>query len=79
MIKTKLANIFKGFSKFTYLERLKLLNEADVLSDQDMAYLKNGGLQDVGLAEKFVENVIGYFQLPMGVATNFKINGKMFL
>jgi hydroxymethylglutaryl-CoA reductase len=79
MIKTKLANIFKGFSKFTYLERLKLLNDADVLSDQDMAYLKNGGLQDVGLAEKFVENVIGYFQLPMGVATNFKINGKDYI
>lgn len=76
IIKTKLADIFKGFSKFTYSERLKLLNEVNVLSEQDMSYLKNGGLQDIGLAEKFVENVIGYFQLPMGVATNFNINGK---
>lgn len=76
VIKNKLADIFKGFSKFTYVERLKLLNEANVLSEQDMSFLKNGGLQDVSLAEKFVENVIGYFQLPMGVATNFNINGK---
>lgn len=76
IIKTKLADIFKGFSKFTYNERLKLLNDVNVLSEQDMSYLKNGGLQDIGLAEKFVENVIGYFQLPMGVATNFNINGK---
>ncbi|AGH95716.1 hydroxymethylglutaryl-CoA reductase, degradative [Pseudobdellovibrio exovorus] len=75
-IKKKLSDIFKGFSKFNYQERLKLLNEANVLSDQDMSYLKNGGLQDVNLAEKFVENVIGYFQLPMGVATNFNIDGK---
>ncbi|MEQ1722275.1 MAG: hydroxymethylglutaryl-CoA reductase, degradative [Pseudobdellovibrio sp.] len=79
MIKTKLADIFKGFSKFTYLERLKLLSDAQVLSEQDMAYLKNGGLQDVGLAEKFVENAIGYFQLPLGVATNFNINGKDYI
>lgn len=76
MIKTKLADIFKGFSKFTYNERLKLLNDANVLSEQDLNYLKHGGLQDISLAEKFVENVIGYFQLPMGVATNFNINGK---
>lgn len=75
-IKKKLSDIFKGFSKFNYQERLKLLNEVNVLSDQDMSYLKNGGLQDVNLAEKFVENVIGYFQLPMGVATNFNIDGK---
>jgi hydroxymethylglutaryl-CoA reductase len=79
MIKTKLADIFKGFSKHTYLERLKLLTEANVLSEQDMVFLKNGGLQDVDLAEKFVENVIGYFQLPMGVATNFNINGKDYM
>lgn len=75
-LKKKLADIFKGFSKFNYNERLKLLNEADVLSEQDMQYLKAGGLQSVDLAEKFVENVIGYFQLPLGVATNFKIDNK---
>jgi hydroxymethylglutaryl-CoA reductase len=79
MIKTKLADIFKGFSKLSYLERLKHLHDAQVLSEQDMAYLKNGGLQDVSLAEKFVENVIGYFQLPMGVATNFNINAKDYI
>lgn len=76
VIKKTLSDIFKGFSKHSYLERLNLLNEAQVLSEQDIGYLKDGGLQDVNLAEKFVENVIGYFQLPMGVATNFNIDGK---
>jgi hydroxymethylglutaryl-CoA reductase len=33
----------------------------------------------MNLAEKFVENVIGYFQLPLGVATNFKIDGREYL
>lgn len=76
MIKKTLADIFKGFSKFTYLERLDLLSEAQVLSKPEINYLKQGGLQDVKLAEKFVENVIGYFQLPLGVATNFNIDGQ---
>lgn len=79
MNKRSLAEIFKGFSKYAYLDRLNLLKEAEVISDQDMNYLKNGGIQDVGLAEKFVENVIGYFQLPMGVATNFNIDGKDYI
>ena len=73
--KRKLSKLFTGFSKLTYVERLKTLNEAGLINDIDQAYLKNGGLQDVSLAEKFVENVIGYFQIPLGVATNFNIDG----
>lgn len=76
IIKKKLSDIFKGFSKHSYQDRLNLLSEAHVLSEQELSYLKNGGLQDISLAEKFVENVIGYFQLPMGVATNFNIDGQ---
>lgn len=74
-IKKALSEIFKGFSKLTYNERLDILTESEVMTKQDAQYLKQGGLQDTKLAEKFVENVIGYFQLPLGVATNFKIDG----
>ncbi len=74
--KKKMSDLFNGFSKLNYIERLKALNEAGLINDIDQAYLKNGGLQDVTLAEKFVENVIGYFQLPLGVATNFNIDGR---
>jgi hydroxymethylglutaryl-CoA reductase len=76
VIKKKLADIFSGFSKLSYVERLKALSEVGLISDADQSYLKSGGLQDITLAEKFVENVIGYFQLPLGVATNFKIDQK---
>lgn len=75
-IKKTLAEMFKGFSKFTYIERLDQLNDAEVLSKQETNYLRQGGMQDITLAEKFVENVIGYFQLPLGVATNFNIDGR---
>lgn len=75
----KLSEIFKGFSKLTYEQRLKSLGDIKLISDEDINYLRQGGLKDVQLAEKFIENAIGYFQLPMGVATNFKIDGKDYL
>lgn len=73
-----LAEAFKGFSKLTFEQRLKTLKDVDLINDEDMNYLRQGGLKDMSLAEKFVENVIGYFQLPMGVATNFKIDEQEF-
>jgi hydroxymethylglutaryl-CoA reductase len=72
----QLHDIFKGFSKLSREERLKALQDAGVLHESDIEYLVQGGLRDTSLGEKFIENVIGYFQLPLGVATNFRIDGK---
>jgi hydroxymethylglutaryl-CoA reductase len=71
-----LSDIFKGFSKLTRRERLSALHETGVLEARDVDYLEKGGLKDTALGEKFIENVIGYFQIPLGVATNFRIDGK---
>jgi len=71
-----LSDIFKGFSKLTRRERLSALQETGVLEARDVDYLEKGGLKDTALGEKFIENVIGYFQIPLGVATNFRIDGK---
>jgi len=75
-MKKQLQDIFKGFSKLSREERLKALMDAGVLHDSDVDYIAKGGLRDTTLGEKFIENVIGYFQLPLGVATNFRIDGK---
>lgn len=72
----QLHEIFKGFSKLSREERLKALKEVGVLHDSDVDYLAKGGLKDTSLGEKFIENVIGYFQLPMGVVTNMRVDGK---
>jgi hydroxymethylglutaryl-CoA reductase len=71
-----LSEIFKGFSKLDRDERLQALIEIGALNEGDVTYLKEGGLQDTSLGEKFIENVIGYFQIPLGVATNFNIDGN---
>lgn len=67
---------FKGFSKLDRKERLDRLVEMGALDSEDVRFLSSGGLQSTDLAEKFIENVIGYFQLPLGVATNFQIDGR---
>lgn len=75
----ELQDIFKGFSKLSKEERLYALQEVGALSASEADYLSRGGLKDTALGEKFIENVIGYFQLPLGVATNFRIDGKDFV
>jgi hydroxymethylglutaryl-CoA reductase len=75
----QMDDIFKGFSKLNREQRIQKLIEIGALSSEDAKFLENGGLQDTGLAEKFIENVIGYFQMPIGVATNFKIDGRDFV
>ncbi len=70
------ANPFEGFSKLSRLERYQRLAEMGALDQQDIHFLQSGGVKDFNLAENLVENVIGYFQLPLGVATNFRIDGQ---
>ena len=70
------ADLFKGFSKLSRDERFSRLKEMGALNSDDMEYLRGGGLKTPDLAEKFIENVVGYFQIPLGVATNFCIDGK---
>ncbi len=65
-----------GFGKLTQDERYEKLVEIGALTESEAHHLKSGGLKDLQLAEKFIENVIGYFQLPLGIATNFRIDGR---
>ncbi len=70
------TDLFKGFSRLSREEKWSRLIRMGALSLKDMRYLKSGGLKKPDLAEKFIENVIGYFQIPLGVATNFLIDGQ---
>ena len=72
----KKSALFKGFSRLKQAERFSRLLKMGALTSEDIKYLKAGGLKKSNLAEKFIENVIGYFQLPLGVAANFCIDGK---
>jgi hydroxymethylglutaryl-CoA reductase len=68
-----------GFYKLTVEARRKLVQEWAGLSDAEAkSYDFPPGI-DPGILNRMVENVIGSFALPLGVATNFRINGKDYL
>jgi hydroxymethylglutaryl-CoA reductase len=70
---------FEGFSKLTRAARFERLVAMGALTDADVAYLHGGGVRAFELGENLIENVIGYFQLPLGVATNFCIDNQNYV
>ncbi|MAG18177.1 MAG: hydroxymethylglutaryl-CoA reductase, degradative [Candidatus Diapherotrites archaeon] len=67
------------FYKKTLQERLAILKEFAELNDEEISQLEKYGALDFEMADRMIENVVGTFQLPLGLATNFKINRKEFL
>ena len=70
------SSISKFFEK-SRKERLNTIATFANLSKDELDILENtdGGIS-FDKADKMIENAIGTFSLPLGVATNFKINGK---
>ena len=72
-----------GFYKLTVEERLEKVSQfAELNEEEKLCFLKNGDLSlaiDKEIADRMIENVIGIYELPLGIATNFLINGKDYL
>ena len=73
------SRISKFFEK-DHDERLEIIQNFSKLSNDEIKILnENTGGITFDNADKMVENVIGTFALPLGIATNFKINDKDYL
>jgi hydroxymethylglutaryl-CoA reductase len=68
-----------GFHKLTVEERVKIVKEFAGLSEEEVSLLSKRGHLDIQTADRMIENVIGTFELPFGIATNMIINGKEYL
>jgi hydroxymethylglutaryl-CoA reductase len=68
----------KGFYKLPLEERAKIVKEFANLSEEDLKILKGSGLE-LEQAQRMIENVVGTFELPFGVAVNFLINKRDYL
>jgi hydroxymethylglutaryl-CoA reductase len=67
-----------GFYRLSVDERRRELMQQAALSEADVPVLDGGGL-DPAIADRMVENVIGIYSLPLGVALNFRVNDKDYL
>lgn len=68
-----------GFYKLSVQERLGLVRKLTGISEEEAKTIANTGGLPVDVADRMIENVVGGIAFPMGIATNFLINGKDYL
>ena len=67
---------FSGFYKLPVSDRVKFVKDFAGLTDEDEASLRQAGPMSFDLANRMIENVIAVLPVPLGIATNFLINGQ---
>lgn len=79
MIKRTASSRIENMRNLSPAERLEQVALAAQLDEKTRSVLAAPDALPVGRANGMIENVIGTFQLPLGVATNFLINGQDYL
>ena len=69
----------KRFFEKSRQERIDEISKFANLSPEERQILEGSGGIGFDQADKMVENAIGTFSFPLGIATNFVINGKEYL
>lgn len=65
-----------GFYRLSTKERFDIVTKGRDLTENQLKYLSGDHALSMDLADSMIENVIGQIGIPLGIATNFKINGK---
>ena len=76
---TERTSRLSGFYDLSASERLAVVRAFGDLSPDQAAALEGPGGLNLARAEQMIENVIGTYGLPLGVATNFTINERDYL
>jgi hydroxymethylglutaryl-CoA reductase len=67
------------FYKLSPAERAARVQEFAGLSDEEAATLQRADALTLAQADKMIENVVGVYSLPLGIASNFLVNGRDYL
>ena len=73
---TNVNSRLAGFYKLPLETRLDLIQQQIPLSDEEARGLGEGTSLSLEQAGHMTENTVGLYALPLGIATNFRINGK---
>lgn len=68
-----------GFHKLSPEEKAEKVKQFAGLTGEELETLRKTGALDFETANRMIENVIGTTEFPLGIATNFLINGKDYL
>ena len=69
----------QGFYKLSMEERRAVLKKSTGLTDEEIGIVAGTGSLPPETADHMIENVVGGYTYPLGIATNFRINGKDYL
>jgi hydroxymethylglutaryl-CoA reductase len=65
-----------GFYNLSLPERQQALRRAGNLNNEDLEALSGEHCLEIAQADHMIENVVGQFALPLGIALNFVVNGR---
>jgi len=68
-----------GFYKLSMEKRIEVIREYADLTAEEVALLKTSSSLPINIADRIIENVVSVFPVPLGIATNFLINGKDYM
>ncbi|MBA3660620.1 MAG: hydroxymethylglutaryl-CoA reductase, degradative [Gammaproteobacteria bacterium] len=77
-VHNRIIELTAGFSKLSREDRENRLIKMGFLTREDLETL-NHDVLSADLANNLIENVIGFIQLPLGVAVNFVIDGRDYI
>jgi hydroxymethylglutaryl-CoA reductase len=75
----KKTSQISGFYKLTPEERIKYVKDFADLTEKEEKILQSTGALDMEIADRMIENVVGTFPLPLGIAMNFLINNREYM
>jgi len=76
---SKKTSVISGFYRLSIPERVKKLRAFADLTYVVVSILEAYGALDASTADRMIENVVGSYAFPLGIATNFQINGRDYL
>ncbi len=74
---SKKTSKISGFYKLPVEKRIEIVKNFSDLSEEETKLFSS--CLDIQTADRMIENVLGTFELPLGIAVNFLINGKEYL
>ena len=72
----RFEQLLENFHRITFEERQERLAQWSDLDPQELQVLKGVNALPMETAEHFIENVVGIFPMPLGVASYFNIDGR---
>ena len=77
MANNEKSSQISGFYKLPVEKRVEFVKNFSDLNEEETKLFSS--CLEIGTADRMIENVLGTFEFPLGIAINFLINGKDYL